>query len=199
MRAQFVTAEGYDGPEPTLELELHDGVMRLALGEDGKRIGRLELGYHDAGSLLRWLRMAFPNAEANVTGLRCQECGQLATVNLHLLGAEGSGHWCKSCAPDEKRAEHEANAARGARPHEQLAHVDGVSYYLRSAYGMKPDEIAEALRAHPYTVATAASSGMTVEAVAVDIRERTAKASARLRLEQAAAQDGNALTGELPR
>ena len=70
MRAQFVTAEGYDGPEPTLELELHDGVMRLALGEDGKRIGRLELGYHDAGSLLRWLRMAFPNAEANVTGLR---------------------------------------------------------------------------------------------------------------------------------
>ena len=198
MRALFVTAEGYEGPEATLELETHGGVAFLSEDEAGP-LARVQIGYADAGSLLRWLRMVFPNAEAHVTGMRCKVCGQLATVNLHLLGAEGSGHWCEDHVPEDKRAEHEANRTRGELPHERTATVDAVSYYLRSAYGLKPDEVAEALRQHPYTIATAASRGMTVEAVAVDVQRRWSSASGRLRLEQAAAQAGNVLRGDQPR
>lgn len=198
MRAVFEVAEGYQGPEPDLVLEMHKGVALQAADEQGP-YARLAIGERDAGSLLRWLRLTFPGAEAHVTGLRCQECGALATVNLHLLGAEQSGHWCEDCVPPERRAEWERNRARGALPHETTATLDGVSYYLRSAYGMEPDEIAEALRAHPYTIATAASREMSVESVAVDIWRRWSKASARLQLEQAAAESGNALRQEPPR
>jgi len=185
MRALFVTGEGYDGPASECELLTHGGVAFRSEDASGPLV-RLQIGSRDAGSLLRWIHATFPDADANVVGLRCDVCGSLATVNLHLLGGEGSGHWCAEHVPEDKRAEHEANLARGARPHEAVATLEGVSYYLRSAYGYKPDEILEALRVHPYTVQIAANQGMTVEAVAVDINRRRSRPSARLALEKAA-------------
>lgn len=189
MRALFVVGEGYDGPEAGLELETHPGVAHLSEDDAGPLV-RVQLGYADAGSLLRYLRMVFPGAEAHVVGLRCQDCRALATVNLHLLGAEESGHWCDDCVPEERRAEWERNRKRGELPHEKRATVDAVSYYLRSAYGHKVEDVEEMLRVNPYSIATAASRGMTVEACAVDIHRRWSASSARLRLEQAAAADG---------
>lgn len=198
MRALFTVGEGYEGPGAEVELVTHGGVAFQTQDEEGQLV-RLQLGYKDAGSLLRWLRIVFPGAEANVVGVRCQVCQAIATVNLHVLGAEATGHWCDDCVPEEKRKEFEANLSRGARPHDATATLDAVSYYLRSAYGYKPEEIAEMLRRHPYTIATAAGRSMTVEAVAVDIHKKWMTASGRLVLEQAAAQAGNPLAGEPPR
>ncbi|HEU01414.1 hypothetical protein LCGC14_0273170 [marine sediment metagenome] len=186
MRALFVVAEGYKGENSGCELETHNGVATHTQDNQGPLV-RLQIGYRDAGSLMRWLWMVFPDAEANVIGCRCA-CGKLATVNLHLLGDKPSGHWCDDCVPEDKREEFEENKARGAHPHEKRATEEAVRYYLRSAYGYTVEEVADAIREHPYTIASAAGKGMSVEECAVDINRRRTRPSPRVQLEEAAAE-----------
>ena len=170
MRVKLVRAGA--GPEG-VELDLHEGAGQLA-ADDGGAYLRVELGNRDAGSVLQFIRHAYPDGVDTVpVG---HDCAGLGCLSEPTKG-EGELVWCDEHAPDR------ASIEELARPQRTLATVEGVRYYLRSAYGMSAPEANEAIAMHPYSIAMAASRGMSVEAVAVDVARRTREGSGRLRLE----------------
>ena len=179
MRVKLVrTRAGPDG----VELHLHDTAGELA-SDDGGVYLRVELGARDVASVLGWAQLAFPDGvEAHRVG---HECSQPGCPSDPTRAEDGYlGHiWCDAHGPDS------ATRANLARPQRLLATLEGVRFYLRSAYGMNSLEAAEAIRCHPYTIQMARSQGMSVEAVSVDIARRVRGESGRLRLEAQATKE----------